>query len=920
MYFFNIIEFIRLCKNGGNIMGITKPCLCSRDSIIIKVNKEFIDFTGFAIDELLGKSLHEIGAKIRINTQILLDNISGKYFGYVFTKSLEAREVNITLIYDKEVNEKIYTFVEKPCSRIDDKMIFMEQTLCDNKVGVALYTIPDLIMVKVNQKYLDFHDSPYNEEETSIGLSIKEIVTGYVGTESEVITNNVIESRKSSYLKEIKFERFDRGITYWDSNRTPIFEDGIMKYIMFTTSEATERVLKNQRIELQNEMIAEQKKQLEQKNIQLNSILENLSEGIILTDNKGKYIMSNKEARKLIYQCEGLTDLGGTFNNTKYFDMEGNRMLFENLPGIRALRGERVKNVNMLVVNPEKEYYMNNSAIPIYNNNGELTNVVSCFHEITKRVKQSRKILEQKNELEAIIENISDSVAVFDNKEQYTLLNKASRDMFVSSYNNIDKMNEGYKSSEFYDIKGEKIKLEDTPVCRVLRGEKFKNMKMVVKSQIKTIQVDISGTPIYDSEGKFTLGVVCSRDMTDYFKHEEDIRSRYEFMNRMIDTIDLPVIRLSCPNLKIEDINQKAFSFIKLLLPNVKSVNEIKSSNTDDLFTKFKIAEYSQCISDVLREKKTKYLNKKKYVVKGKEIYWNVVFEPIFGIDGEVQEILILLIDVTTEINSNIVMERELKQQGEFLANISHELKTPLNVIFAAVQLFEMYSHSGSLDDRKNSIIKYINSIKQNSYRLSKLINNIVDSSKIDAGFFDINLSNNNIVEVVEEIVMSVTNFTESKGLNIIFDTDIEEKIIACDPDKMERIVLNLISNAIKFSSKGGEIFVDLKDKDKFIEISVKDNGVGIQKNHLEIIFDRFKQVDKSLSRNAEGTGIGLSLVKSIVELHGGSISVESEYGKGSKFIVKLPSGKVLKENKIYNNEVKSGDQNMRVELSDVYS
>ena len=117
-----------------------------------------------------------------------------------------------------------------------------------------------------------------------------------------------------------------------------------------------------------------------------------------------------------------------------------------------------------------------------------------------------------------------------------------------------------------------------------------------------------------------------------------------------------------------------------------------------------------------------------------------------------------------------------------------------------------------------------------------------------------LNLSNNNIVEVVEEIVMSVTNFTESKGLNIIFDTDIEEKIIACDPEKIERIVLNLISNAIKFSNDGDEIFVDIKDKNEFVEISVKDNGVGIEKKNLDMIFDRFKQVDKSLSRNAEGT------------------------------------------------------------------
>ena len=201
------------------------------------------------------------------------------------------------------------------------------------------------------------------------------------------------------------------------------------------------------------------------------------------------------------------------------------------------------------------------------------------------------------------------------------------------------------------------------------------------------------------------------------------------------------------------------------------------------------------------------------------------------------------------------------KTQREFLANISHELKTPLNVICATAQLSKMYCTSGSLDEKKDSIIKYMDSITQNSYKLSKLINNIVDSSKIEAGFFELHLSNNNIVEVVEEIVTSVINFTTSKGLNIIFDTDIEEKVIACDPEKIERVVLNLISNAIKFSNKGGEIFVEVKGKNELVEISVKDNGIGIEEKDLDMIFDRFKQVDKSLSRNAGGTGIGLSLV-----------------------------------------------------------
>jgi len=274
---------------------------------------------------------------------------------------------------------------------------------------------------------------------------------------------------------------------------------------------------------------------------------------------------------------------------------------------------------------------------------------------------------------------------------------------------------------------------------------------------------------------------------------------------------------------------------------------------------------------------------------------------------------------ISTEAKSNIILKKSLKSQEEFIVNISHELKTPLNVLSATVQLFSMYYNNGSLEEMKDSIIRYIDSMKQNCYRLAKLINNIVDSSKIQAGFFELQLSNNNIVEIIEDVVMSVTNFTDSKGLNIIFDTDTEDKIIACDPEKIERVVLNLISNAIKFSDKGDEIFIDVKDKSEFVEISVKDNGIGIEEKNLDAIFDRFKQVDKSQSRNSEGTGIGLSLVKSIVELHGGHIYAESEVGKGSKFIVKIPSTKVPHEIVIHSNKISSKNESIKVEFSDIY-
>ena len=443
---------------------------------------------------------------------------------------------------------------------------------------------------------------------------------------------------------------------------------------------------------------------------------------------------------------------------------------------------------------------------------------------------------------------------------------------------------------------------------------------MFVSHPDKEYFVEISSTPIYNAYGDLTIVVTCFHEITETVNQSRKIIEQYEFLNRMIDTFDLPVLRLSCPELKIVAVNKKAFSTIKLLNPSIKLIKQIIDNKVEDLFKMLKSRVYYQCISEVKKDKKTMHLNKLKYIVNGNEIYWNVIFEPILEVNGNIQEILILIIDITTEIKSNIAMEKTLKAQGEFLVNMSHELKTPLNVICSAAQLFNMYCNSGSLDDKKDSIIKYIASIKKNSYRLSKLINNIVDLSKIEAGFFNLNLSNNNIVEVIEEIVMSVTIFTDSKGLNITFDTDIEEKVIACDTEKIERVVLNLISNAIKFSNEGDEIFVNIKDKYEFVEISVKDNGIGIEDKDLDMIFDRFKQVEKSLSRNAEGTGIGLSLIKSIVELHGGSIYVESEFGKGSKFTVRLPSRKVIHENMLYNSKVKGGEEKIRVEFSDVYS
>ncbi|MCM0647791.1 ATP-binding protein [Clostridium swellfunianum] len=259
--------------------------------------------------------------------------------------------------------------------------------------------------------------------------------------------------------------------------------------------------------------------------------------------------------------------------------------------------------------------------------------------------------------------------------------------------------------------------------------------------------------------------------------------------------------------------------------------------------------------------------------------------------------------------------------KNEFMANISHELRTPLNVIFGAVQLIEYYSESNSVLENKANISKYSKSMRQNCYRMLRLVNNLIDLTKLDSGFLKLNLCNHNIINIVEDITLSVAQYIESKDLKIEFDTEVEEKHLACDADMIERIMLNLLSNAVKFTPAGGKVAVNIYDRGEFILISVKDTGIGIPEDKLELIFDRFRQVDKSLTRNTEGSGIGLNLVKSLVELHGGEISVESIYGEGSEFIVELPSRTVAYDEVAATLDIPHGKvERIHIEFSDIYS
>ncbi|WP_051569237.1 sensor histidine kinase [Alkaliphilus transvaalensis] len=256
----------------------------------------------------------------------------------------------------------------------------------------------------------------------------------------------------------------------------------------------------------------------------------------------------------------------------------------------------------------------------------------------------------------------------------------------------------------------------------------------------------------------------------------------------------------------------------------------------------------------------------------------------------------------------------------EFFSNISHELKTPLNIILGTIQLANI---SNEQDLIYGNFEKHIKIMKQNCYRLLRLINNLIDITRLESGFLQMQIRNYDIIQVVEDITLSVAKYVEDNQIRLTFDTELEEKYIACDADKIERILLNLLSNAIKFTNPGGEIFVNILNREEYIEISVRDTGIGIPKDNLNTIFQRFRQVDSSLSRNLEGSGIGLSLVKSLVEAQGGEISVTSQLEKGSEFIIKLPVVLVDEENTAYSEVAATNGttkvERVTIEFSDIY-
>jgi signal transduction histidine kinase len=246
--------------------------------------------------------------------------------------------------------------------------------------------------------------------------------------------------------------------------------------------------------------------------------------------------------------------------------------------------------------------------------------------------------------------------------------------------------------------------------------------------------------------------------------------------------------------------------------------------------------------------------------------------------------IVVMLIGIILMVRA-VIHESEIsRMKSEFVSNVSHELKTPL----ALIRMFGETLDSGIVTDEKDKR-KFYSIIRKESERLTHLINNVLDFSRMDAGVKEYNFQEADLVEVVKSSLEAYKFQISDSGFKIESDLPDEPVILKIDKDAISQVLLNLLNNAVKFSDEEKYILVKVCRDLTSALILILDHGVGIPKDELKKIFDKFYRVSAARTKETRGSGLGLTLAKHIVEAHGGTIEVESEVGKGSKFTVRIP-------------------------------
>ncbi len=513
----------------------------------------------------------------------------------------------------------------------------------------------------------------------------------------------------------------------------------------------------------------------------------------------------------------------------------------------------------------------------------DLSDQVEISHQL-----ELEKTISKKNEERylTLLNNLSAGIVVHGKDSRIIINNSVASELLGLSNDQLKGMEAIDSNWYFFNRKGQVMSAEEYPVNLILKsGKPLKNYIAGINQpkSNKKVWVSVDGYPAYNSSGEIDEVLISFIDITALITSHEDLvssKAETEKLNKLLASITDNMLDM----VAIVDFSG-VYSYISNSYKTLGYVPEsLRGRNAFDLIHPDDLDSLLNQFNQSLNKKTETKAEYRFRMANGKYTWLETIGKVITD-----NQFIIGSRDIS-ERKNNLKELLEAKQKAEesdrlksaFLSNMSHEIRTPMNGILGFSSLLS--DPETTHDDR----VKYVQIIEQNGDRLLSLLNNLIDYSKLEAGQMIVQKTDVDIHEVMNNLKILFLEKLNKKGLSIEFELDNAPPKINTDRYFLEAILINLISNAIKYSDSG-IIFINIGRANNQLTCAVKDKGIGIPKDKLDFIFERFVQENVSLTRKYEGAGLGLAISKSYIELLGGKIWVDSVVGEGSSFSFSIP-------------------------------
>jgi PAS domain S-box-containing protein len=498
----------------------------------------------------------------------------------------------------------------------------------------------------------------------------------------------------------------------------------------------------------------------------------------------------------------------------------------------------------------------------------------------------------QQGFIDALLENVEDGIVACDAEGVLTVFNHAARELHGLPERHIPAEDWAEHYDLFQPDGKTRLRKEEIPLYRALQGEQVRDAEMVIAPKGGAARAVLaSGGPIYGPGGEKLGAVVVMRDYTERKVAREALRHESSLLHALMDNIP-DAIYFKDAEGRFVRVNRHA------PYRGNKAPEEVVGKTDFDFFAEAHARAAHEDEQRIVRTGRPLVDKEEKEVYPDGSTTWlSTTKVPVFDSEGRVTGIVGISRDITERkraLEAGIELAREQaaraeaeranRLKDEFLATLSHELRTPLTAILGWAKM---------LDDgfvREEMRADALGIIYRNARSQAQLIDDLLDVSRIITGKLRIEVRPVDLAPVVEAAVAVVRPAASAKRVQLQTVFEPGTGLIAGDPERLQQVVWNLLSNAVKFTPNGGRVQVRLGRANSRVEVAVSDTGAGIAPEFLPHVFDRFRQADMGTTRRHGGLGLGLAIVRHLVELHGGTVGAESAgEGLGTTFTVRLP-------------------------------